>query len=42
VGEVVSVSVKTEPPTVKVRPFFRLDELRELIVLTDLPPPISP
>jgi rod shape-determining protein MreC len=42
VGEVVSVSVKTEPPTVKVRPFFRLDELRELIVLTDLPPPINP
>ena len=42
VGEVVSVSVKTEPPTVRVRPFFRLNELRELIVLTDLPPPISP
>jgi rod shape-determining protein MreC len=42
VGEVVSVSVKTEPPTVKVRPFFRLDELRELIVLTDLPPSINP
>ena len=42
VGEVVSVSVKTEPPTVKVKPFFRLDELRELIVLTDLPPPINP
>jgi len=42
VGEVVSVSVTTEPPTVRVRPFFRLDELRELIVLTDLPPPISP
>jgi hypothetical protein len=34
--------VKTEPPTVKVKPFFRLDELRELIVLTDLPPPINP
>ncbi len=41
VGEVVSVSLATEPPTVKVRPFFRLDELREVIVLTDLPPPIS-
>ncbi len=42
VGEVVSVSVTTEPPTVRVRPLFRLDELREFIVLTDLPPPVSP
>jgi len=42
VGEVISVSVTTEPPTVRVRPFFRLDELRELIVLTDLPPPVNP
>jgi len=42
VGEVVSVSVTTEPPTVRVRPFFRLDELRELIVLADLPPPVNP
>ena len=42
VGEAISVSVATEPPTLRVRPFFRLDELRELIVLTDLPPPINP
>jgi rod shape-determining protein MreC len=41
-GEVISVSVATEPPTVRVKPFFRLDELRELIVLTDLPPPANP
>lgn len=41
VGEVVSVKTDTEPPTVKVRPLFHLDELREVIVLTDLPPTIS-
>ncbi len=38
VGEVVSVKTNTEPPTAKVRPLFRLNELREVIILTDLPP----
>lgn len=42
VGEIISVSTTTEPPTIRVRPFFKLDELRELIVLEDLPPPLSP
>ncbi len=42
VGEVVSVKVTTEPPTVKVKPFLQVSELREVIVLTELPPPINP
>lgn len=42
VGEVISVSTATEPITVKVRPFLNLDELREVIVLTELPPHVSP
>ncbi len=41
IGEVISVRADTEPPTVKVRPLFRLDELREVIVLTKLPPIVS-
>ncbi|MCS7187319.1 MAG: rod shape-determining protein MreC [Armatimonadetes bacterium] len=42
VGEVVSVSVTTEPPTVKVKPFLQVNELREVIVLTKLPPTVNP
>lgn len=41
VGEVVSVSTTTEPPTVKVKPFLQVDELREVIVLTKLPPTVN-
>ncbi|MCS7191478.1 MAG: rod shape-determining protein MreC [Armatimonadetes bacterium] len=41
VGEVVSVKIETEPPTVKVKPLFRPDELREVIVLTKLPPIVN-
>lgn len=41
VGEVVSVKIETEPPKVKVKPLFRLDELREVIVLTKLPPIVN-
>ena len=42
VGKVTSVNTATEPPTVKVKPFLRMDELREVIVLTKLPPPVNP
>ncbi len=42
VGEVLSINTATEPPTVRVRPFTRVTELREVIVLTDLPPPVIP
>ncbi len=41
VGEVASVSITTEPPTVKVKPFLQVDELREVIVLTKLPPTVN-
>ncbi|MGQ9520919.1 MAG: rod shape-determining protein MreC [Candidatus Fervidibacter sp.] len=42
VGKVISVDTSTEPPITVVRPFFRLQELREVIILTNLPPPIIP
>lgn len=42
VGKVAAVSVTTEPPTVKVKLFLQVDELREVIVLTKLPPPVNP
>ena len=42
VGKVTSVSVTTEPPTVTVKPFLKVDELREVIVLTKLPPHVNP
>ncbi len=41
VGEIVSVSVTTEPPTVKVKPFLQVNELREVIILTKLPPSVN-
>jgi rod shape-determining protein MreC len=41
VGEVVSVSLTTEPPTVKVKPFLQVNELREVIILTKLPPTVN-
>lgn len=42
VGEVISVRTTTEPPTVRVRPFLRLSELHEVIILTNAPPPLNP
>ncbi len=42
VGEVLSVQTTTEPPKVRVRPFVKSTELREVIILTNLPPPVIP
>lgn len=42
VGKVISVDTSTEPPRTVVSPFFRLQELREVIILTNLPPPVIP